>query len=315
MVSVRSLIKAKRWTGVAINILVILLVVFIVQGIAGVKELPSETTQEASTGAPAPTTVSGQTTLLTQSNTSSATTPATQSAEPTTAAGTTAAGTTTASNTPPVSTTAFVPTNGYMYNYPGINPKPAVINNGKWYLILVNRSYFVTPDYPVVLVPAVIGVNEAYRLDERAATHYRAMYAAALKTGNKLTPLSGHRRFSTQKTNYENKISFHQNQGMSYADAVLKAAESIMPPGCSEHHTGLAMDIGNISSSFQYSNEYKWLKENAADYGFILRYPADKTSVTKVKYEPWHWRYVGVEAAKAMNASGQCLEEYLGMTG
>jgi len=72
------------------------------------------------------------------------------------------------------------------------------------------------------------------------------------------------------------------------------------------------MDIAGTDANFYKTAAYKWLMENAADYGFILRYPEDKVHITKVKYEPWHWRYVGVEAAKAMKASGQCLEEYLG---
>ena len=73
------------------------------------------------------------------------------------------------------------------------------------------------------------------------------------------------------------------------------------------------MDICSLYESFENSAEFKWLSENAADYGFILRYPKDKQDITKIIYEPWHWRYVGVEAAKAMKASGECFEEYLGV--
>ena len=73
------------------------------------------------------------------------------------------------------------------------------------------------------------------------------------------------------------------------------------------------MDICSLYESFENTDEFKWLSENAADYGFILRYPKDKQDITKIIYEPWHWRYVGVEAAKAMKASGQCFEEYLGV--
>ena len=69
----------------------------------------------------------------------------------------------------------------------------------------------------------------------------------------------------------------------------------------------------NTKESFENTKEFKWLQAHAADYGFILRYPKDKVSITKVAYEPWHWRYVGVEDAKKMKASGKCLEEYLGI--
>jgi D-alanyl-D-alanine carboxypeptidase len=75
---------------------------------------------------------------------------------------------------------------------------------------------------------------------------------------------------------------------------------------------GLAMDICGTETSFENTKAFAWLNEHAADYGFILRYPKDKRSITKVMYEPWHWRYVGVENAKAIKASGKCLEEYLG---
>ena len=86
-----------------------------------------------------------------------------------------------------------------------------------------------------------------------------------------------------------------------------------MPPGSSEHNLGYAMDIVCVEEYFEDSKQFKWLQKNAADYGFILRYPKDKQNITKVTYEPWHWRYVGVEAAKAMKSSNLCLEEYMGV--
>ena len=72
------------------------------------------------------------------------------------------------------------------------------------------------------------------------------------------------------------------------------------------------MDIINCLDSFENTQAFKWLYENAQDFGFILRYPKDKQDITKIVYEPWHWRFVGVEAAQEMKKSGQCLEEYLG---
>ena len=73
------------------------------------------------------------------------------------------------------------------------------------------------------------------------------------------------------------------------------------------------MDINSLEQDFDKTDEFAWLCENAADYGFILRYPKDKQHITKIIYEPWHWRYVGVEAAQFMVATGQCFEEYLGI--
>ena len=131
--------------------------------------------------------------------------------------------------------------------------------------------------------------------------------------GITLTPLSGHRRISTQKTNFENKIQKYVNQGYSKAEATQMAAKIILPPGTSEHNAGIAMDIISLDVEFEQTQAFRWLQENAADYGFILRYPKDKQGITEITYEPWHWRYVGVENAKKIKASGQCLEEYLGV--
>ena len=118
---------------------------------------------------------------------------------------------------------------------------------------------------------------------------------------------------SRQKNNFERKINTYIDAGYSKVEATQKAATIILPPGTSEHNAGLAMDICSLEQNFEETKEFEWLCENAADYGFILRYPEDKQDITKIIYEPWHWRYVGVEAAQEMKASGECLEEYLGV--
>ncbi len=89
------------------------------------------------------------------------------------------------------------------------------------------------------------------------------------------------------------------------------AAKSIARPGRSEHNTGLAVDLNGVAGDLDTTAEYRWLQENAEDFGFILRFPADKESVTGIRFEPWHYRYVGVEHAKEMNRLGMCLEEYI----
>ena len=111
-------------------------------------------------------------------------------------------------------------------------------------------------------------------------------------------------------------VSEYQAQGKSYEEAYAITKTIRAVPGCSEHNSGLAADIvsvyyQNLDSGFDQTPEYAWLSENAAEYGFILRYPYDKQDVTKIIYEPWHYRYVGVEQAKKIKASGLCLEEYL----
>lgn len=190
------------------------------------------------------------------------------------------------------------------------NPKIITINEEKWYLTLVNTGYRIPDDYSANLV-YVCGSGE--QLDKKVAPHYEEMYEAALKDGVTLTPCSGYRSYELQERNYNNKTAYYESLGYSHNDALEKAATIIMPPGSSEHNLGYAMDIVCVEEWFEDTAEFKWLNENAADYGFILRYPSDKTDITKVTYEPWHWRYVGVEDAKAIKASGKVLEEYLGV--
>ena len=190
------------------------------------------------------------------------------------------------------------------------NPTIITINEELWHLTLVNASFRIPDTYTPDLV-AVCGSNE--RLDRKIALQYEMMYAAALNDGVVLKPCSGYRSYELQERNYKNKIKFFENQGYSTEDAKVKAATIIMPPGSSEHNLGYAMDIVCVEEWFENTNEFRWLTENAADYGFIMRYPKDKQDITKVIYEPWHWRYVGVEAAKEMKEKNLTLEEYLGV--
>lgn len=185
------------------------------------------------------------------------------------------------------------------------------ITDDNWETAIVSIKYRL-PDGYMPKLANVIDTSPR-QLDERVAPRYREMYEAALKDGCKLTPYSGYRSAERQKINYENKVALYKNQGNSQAEAERLAAEWILPPGASEHNMGVAMDIVCTDESFDQTKEFKWLSENAAEYGFILRYPKDKTDITKVAYEPWHWRYVGREEALKIKASGKCLEEYLGI--
>ncbi len=190
------------------------------------------------------------------------------------------------------------------------NPTIITIDEEKWYMTLVNSSYRIPDNYEPDLV-YVCGSGE--RLDRKVAEHYEEMYNAAKKDGVDLAPCSGYRSYELQERNYNNKVSFYESQGYSNKDAKVKAATIIMPPGSSEHNLGYAMDIVCVDEWFEDTAEFKWLTENAADYGFIMRYPKDKQDITKVIYEPWHWRYVGVELAKELKDSGLVLEEYMGV--
>jgi D-alanyl-D-alanine carboxypeptidase len=189
------------------------------------------------------------------------------------------------------------------------DPTIITIDDDNWNLTLVNTGYRIIDSYKPDLV-YVCGSSE--RLDKKIAEHYEAMYNAAKEDGVTLTPCSGYRSYDRQKNNYNNKVAYYEDLGYTKDEALEKAATIIMPPGSSEHNLGYAMDIVCVDEWFEDTDEFQWLMTNAADYGFILRYPKDKQDITKVTYEPWHWRYVGVEAAKEMKASGQVMEEYLG---
>lgn len=211
---------------------------------------------------------------------------------------------------PPVTSKAA---SNYEYSEYGFNPRYIDIsefNDSNYELVLINRDYIIPDGYVPKLANAVTGDPNSKKLDYRVAPHYNEMYQAAAKDGIYLTTVSGYRSYELQKNNFERKIGVYVNQGYGRAAAAQKAATIILPPGTSEHNAGLAMDIISLEQNFDQTAAYRWLDKHAQDYGFILRYPKDE-SVTKIIYEPWHWRYVGVENARSIKASGLCLEQWL----
>ena len=158
---------------------------------------------------------------------------------------------------------------------------------------------------------------EEIRVDARIGDLVKMMLAAAKADGVELKICSGYRSVSQQTKLYQDKVKEFTDQGASEDKAKKKAGRTVQPPGCSEHHIGLALDIvapyhPTLDEGFAETAAFQWLKDHAADYGFILRYPKEKEDITGIDYEPWHYRYVGPEAALAMKESGECLEEYVG---
>lgn len=203
----------------------------------------------------------------------------------------------------------------YEYAYAGFNPSVAVVDGEKWNLLLVNQKYILPADY-TVQTAEIKGGGQS--LDYRVVPHYNKMVAAAEADGISLIPVSGYRSLSRQKSNFQRKIDYYSSLGYSKAEATRLAAKIVLMPGTSEHNAGLAMDFGTngnytLDENFANTDAFRWLSENAADYGFILRYEEDTQDITMVTYEPWHWRYVGVDVAKEIKAQGVTLEEYLGM--
>jgi len=133
-----------------------------------------------------------------------------------------------------------------------------------------------------------------------------------------LSPIicSAYRDKELQTQLYNNKINQYISYGYSQEEAKQEAGKIVAVPGTSEHHTGFALDIvdesyQNLDENQENTEVQKWLMNNSWKYGFILRYPTDKSEITGIIYEPWHYRYVGKEAAKEIYDSKICLEEYL----
>ncbi|MBQ4504439.1 MAG: M15 family metallopeptidase, partial [Firmicutes bacterium] len=142
------------------------------------------------------------------------------------------------------------------------------------------------------------------------------MIADAAEEGLEIEVCSAYRTIDYQKNLIAAQVAKYVAQGMSQADAEAKTATEIIEPGASEHNLGLAVDL--VAKSYQHleddqedTAENKWLLKHCTEYGFILRYPRGKEEITGIKYEPWHFRYVGEAAAREIMEQGICLEEYL----
>lgn len=177
-------------------------------------------------------------------------------------------------------------------------------------LFLVNRQWRVNRYYVPDAMREAEVKGQVRTLRQDAAAALEEMYAACLEEGGlTLTSISGYRSYSKQSTIYSNKL---ERVGGSKA----KADEYVARPGASEHQLGLAMDVGqqgksNLSAAFAKTGGGKWIRENCWKYGFILRYDDGWEDVTGYKYEPWHVRYVGKEAARAIHENEMPLESYL----
>ena len=177
-------------------------------------------------------------------------------------------------------------------------------------LFLVNRQYMISDAFePADLREAQVP-GQVRQMRDEAATALEEMYAACLEeTGKQLISVSGYRSYAKQNALYKAKL---QRVG----GKVEKAQEYVAPPGASEHHLGLAMDVGqqskpNLTEKFAETEGGIWARENCWRFGFILRYGEDWEAVTGYKYEPWHFRYVGVEAATYIMEHDLTLEEFL----
>ena len=177
-----------------------------------------------------------------------------------------------------------------------------------WQIRLVNRDNPLPDDFTVELE----NLDASRKFDKRAIEPLKQMICDMRDQGIKnIWAQSTYRSIEYQKGLYEKSINKYLKQGKSQEEAQKLTDEYINRPGTSEHHLGLAVDFNNVDEGFENTKAYKWLLENASDYGFILRYPKEKEDITGIEYEPWHWRYVGPEHAKKMKEQNLCLEEYV----
>ena len=181
-------------------------------------------------------------------------------------------------------------------------------------LILVNPWHLLPEAYETDLEYVEYG----HRIDECAAEDLREMLADCRAEGNAPLICSSFRERTKQETLFENDVRRFMYRGYSEEDAREETAKNVAVPGSSEHEAGLAVDIvylryQSLDESQENNATQQWLMEHCQDYGFILRYPRDKQDITGITYEPWHYRYVGYEAAEEIMSRGICLEEYLGV--
>ena len=176
----------------------------------------------------------------------------------------------------------------------------------EWNLIVVNRWNELPEDYEVELTE----LSNGQMVDSRIYPYLQEMFDAARTEGVYPVVREGYRTAEEQQEILDDKIQSYINQGYSQVKAERTAKEWVALPGTSEHQLGIAVDINADKSKCSNEEVYAWLAENAYKYGFVLRYPPGKQKITGTSYEPWHYRYVGEEAAKEIYERGICLEEY-----
>lgn len=180
-----------------------------------------------------------------------------------------------------------------------------------WRIMLVNKQHPIPTDYEFPLGT----IKGDLKCDERIIEDLLDMMQAANESGIDLVICSPYRDYNRQTVLFERKIDKYMKKGLSYMDAYKSASQAVTAPNASEHQMGLAIDF--YSSSYMSLNEGfaktetgKWLKEHSYEYGFILRYPKGKEYITGIEFEPWHFRYVGVETATFITENDITLEEF-----
>ncbi len=175
-----------------------------------------------------------------------------------------------------------------------------------WNLVLVNDDNLVPDNYEVELWT----LKNGEQIDARIYPYLQEMFDAAREEDVHMIVADGYRSMEEQQSTMNEKV--HEYKERVYIEFIAeKMAEKwVAVPGTSEHQLGLAVDINADVQNYGWE-VYGWLANHAHEYGFVQRYPEDKTKITGISYEPWHYRYVGIEAATEMYEKNLCLEEYI----
>ena len=196
-------------------------------------------------------------------------------------------------------------------SYPATGPNGLDAN----YTKLVNGEDPLPEDYDyegnLTTIPDKYINGSLKQIDKDVWPYMQAMIEAAWADGVKLYVWSPYRSYSTQNMLFKKQVDRQIAKGVPADKAEDEAATVVARPGTSEHHTGLAADFNMADDKFETTEMYTWMQQHAADYGFIMRYSGEKQEITGVIHESWHYRFVGINAAKEMNRLNMCLEEYV----
>ena len=190
-----------------------------------------------------------------------------------------------------------------------VNNEGNYVDETTWCLTLVNKWNYIPDNYEVELMKLANGES----VDKRIYPALQEMLDAARHDNIYSVVASGYRTTEKQQSLMDKKIADYRDEGYSLKKATAKSEEWVAIPGTSEHQLGLGVDFNADGIHSTGEEVYEWLGQNSYKFGFVRRYSADKKDITGINDEPWHYRYVGIEAATKMYNQGICLEEYLTM--
>lgn len=183
------------------------------------------------------------------------------------------------------------------------------VQSQDWRLLLVNRDHPLEEEIDMERTQLRYGQE----VDSRIYPELQEMFDEMRRAGLEPRVVQGYRSREEQKERLDDKIREYMGYGKSREEAKKLALQWVAEPGTSEHETGMCVDISSDSGDNESANAvWEWMDENCSRFGFIKRYPSEKSSITGIKGEPWHYRYVGTEAAAEITGQGITLEEYLG---